>query len=100
MTSDISCVCSSLTGGVSSAGGVTPTAQRPLLAADPNTASPGRVPCGCGDGSSSGASGIVHKCLVCGDRSSGVHYGVLACEGCKVRRLSMLFLLLAVILAA
>jgi hypothetical protein len=23
-------------------------------------------------------------CLVCGDRSSGVHYGVNTCEGCKV----------------
>ena len=28
--------------------------------------------------------GLVPRCLVCGDRSSGVHYGVLACEGCKV----------------
>lgn len=24
------------------------------------------------------------RCLVCNDKASGLHYGVLACEGCKV----------------
>lgn len=30
-------------------------------------------------------SGMVLLCKVCGDVASGFHYGVHACEGCKVK---------------
>lgn len=33
--------------------------------------------------------GMVLLCKVCGDIASGFHYGVHACEGCKVRRKSV-----------
>lgn len=31
-------------------------------------------------------SGMVLLCKVCGDVASGFHYGVHACEGCKVKK--------------
>lgn len=35
---------------------------------------------------SSEINGLVLLCKVCGDVASGFHYGVHACEGCKVRK--------------
>lgn len=34
-------------------------------------------------------NGMVLLCKVCGDVASGFHYGVHACEGCKVRRVGL-----------
>ena len=29
------------------------------------------------------SSSVVEICLICGDRASGIHFGVLTCEACK-----------------
>ena len=28
-------------------------------------------------------------CLVCGDKATGVHFGAITCEACKVRRYNL-----------
>uniref|UniRef100_A0A8C1IGZ9 Nuclear receptor subfamily 1, group D, member 4a n=1 Tax=Cyprinus carpio TaxID=7962 RepID=A0A8C1IGZ9_CYPCA len=44
----------------------------------------GKRPCGF-TGTFTKTGGMVLLCKVCGDIASGFHYGVHACEGCKVR---------------
>ena len=36
----------------------------------------------------------IPKCLVCNEIASGVHYGVLTCEGCKVNKIFIHFYVL------
>ena len=30
----------------------------------------------------------LEKCKICDDKATGVHYGILTCEGCKVNKMS------------
>lgn len=81
-------VTSATISDVSSAENAAPTHE---LIADPNNqttivaeafASPGTSQI-VRDGDGTGIA-LDARCLVCNDKASGLHYGVLACEGCKV----------------
>lgn len=59
-----------------------------LCAADSLTPAPSPTPtavCGTGPGSDQTLAPLNLECRVCSDKASGFHYGVHACEGCKVR---------------
>lgn len=60
-----------------------------LCAADSLTPAPSPTPtavCGTAPGSDETLAPLSLECRVCSDKASGFHYGVHACEGCKVRR--------------
>lgn len=55
-----------------------PTSESPSAASSANRQNRASVP-----GKPRGATYDGNVCMVCSDRASGFHYGVLACEGCK-----------------
>uniref|UniRef100_A0A8C7ZTQ8 Peroxisome proliferator-activated receptor alpha a n=1 Tax=Oryzias sinensis TaxID=183150 RepID=A0A8C7ZTQ8_9TELE len=57
------------------------------LMPDPLTpaSSPSPEVCGAAPAAEDGVGPLSLECRVCSDRASGFHYGVHACEGCKVR---------------
>lgn len=60
-----------------------------LCAADSLTPAPSPTPtavCGTAPSSDETLAPLNLECRVCSDKASGFHYGVHACEGCKVRR--------------
>lgn len=56
-------------------------------AVDPLTpaSSPSPEVCGAAPAAEDSVGPLSLECRVCSDRASGFHYGVHACEGCKVR---------------
>ena len=47
--------------------------------------SPSSGVCGAAPGPEESCSPLSLECRVCSDKASGFHYGVHACEGCKVK---------------